>query len=139
MSTGRDTRNELGDRLRGMADDLVDLVGAQLRLTRLELTSDVRNLGGRLLRLALFVPLLLVGHALLTFALVLSLADQLGMRGALLLVGGLHFVIGICGCTYAARSLRHVRVLDRSRDELERSLSTVGTAATGGPSEQPGP
>ena len=131
MPFTRDGRNELADRLRGMAQDMVELIGAQLRMTRIELLGDARVLGARVLRLLVFGPLLFLGYTLVVVGLVVALAHLTGTVGALLLVGALHLAVGALGCHRAVRALKTVRVLDRSRDELERSMTVVSGAATG--------
>jgi uncharacterized membrane protein YqjE len=125
MNTPRDGRNDIADRLRDMADDLVELVGAQLRLTRLELQGDARALGARLARFAAFAPLVLVGDAFVAAALVVALARPLGLAGSLLIVGGAQLAIGLLACLGAARALRRVRLLGRSREELRSTMSAV--------------
>jgi uncharacterized membrane protein YqjE len=126
MNTPRDGRSDIADRLRDMADDLVELVGAQLRLTRLELQGDARAVGARLARLAALAPLVLVGYACVAGALVVVLARPFGLAGSLLIVGVAQLAVGIGACLGAARALRRVRFLDRSREELRSTVAAVG-------------
>jgi hypothetical protein len=131
MPIGRDGRGDIAERLRETAEDLVELVGAQLRLTRLELVGDARSLGGKLGKLAVFAPLLIIGYCLLAAAGATTLAARIGWPLALAALGTLHVFIGGWGVVRVSRSLRQVRVLDRSREELERSLQRVGPAVAG--------
>lgn len=128
MFPSRTDRPDIADRLRQTADHLVELVGAQLRLTRLELTADARTLASRLTKAALFVPLVVVGYALVMVAAGAALGRWVGLAWGLVIVGGANFVIGMWGLSRAVRGLEGVRVLDRSRGELERSLERVAAA-----------
>lgn len=127
---GRNTTNEIGERIRATAEELVSLVNAQIRLARLELSADAKTLGTRLARMAVFVPLVLLGYAFVMAALVAALRPALGLIGALLLIGGVNLAVGIFGCVRLSGSLRSVRMLDRSRGSIEKSVGEVAAAAT---------
>jgi hypothetical protein len=129
MPMGRDGKSEIAERLRETAEDLMELVAAQVKLMRLELLDDARNLGVRLARVALFLPVAFLGYALLAGAGAYALGTVIGLGWALAAVGTVHAVAGGWGLLHATRTLRQVRVLDRSRDELDRSLKTVTPAA----------
>jgi hypothetical protein len=135
MSTARDSRSDIADRLRETVEDLVELVTAQLRLTRMELRGDARAVGGKVAKLAVFVPLLVLGYGFLAGAGAWALATRIGLPWALAAVGALHVIAGGWGVVRVARSFREIRVLDRSHDELERSLQRVAPAVTGAPPE----
>src|SRR4051812_44264159 len=137
MAIGRDGRGDIADRLREAVEDLVELVTAQLRLTRMELREDARALGGRLGKLALFAPLLVIGYCFLVTAAAYALSARIGLPLALALVGAVHVVVGGWGVLAVSRGLRRVRVLDRSREELERSLQRVGPAVAGSSAAPP--
>jgi hypothetical protein len=107
----------------------MELVAAQVKLVRLELHADARNLGARLARVAVFLPLAFLGYALLTGAAVHALTSLIGLGWALVALGAVNALVGGWGLFHATRTLRQVRVLDRSRDELARSLETVTPAA----------
>jgi hypothetical protein len=135
MPMGRDSKGDIADRLRETMEDLVELVTAQLRLTRMELLGDARTLGGRLGKLAIFAPLLIVGYVFLAAAGACALASRIGLPAALAAVGAIHVIVGAWGVVRYARSVRRVRMLDRSREELERSVQRVAPAVTGAPPE----
>jgi uncharacterized membrane protein YqjE len=135
MSTARDSKGDIADRLRETVEDLVELVTAQLRLTRMELQGDARAVGGRVARLAIYVPLLVLGYGFLAAAGAWALAARIGLPWALAAVGTIHVIAGGWGVARVARSFRQIRVLDRSHDELERSLQRVAPAVTGTPPE----
>jgi hypothetical protein len=128
MAFGRDGKSEIAERLRETAEDLMELVSAQVKLIRLELLHDARTLGARLVRFAVFLPLAVLGYGLLAGAGAYALGTQIGLGWALLAVGGVHLAVGAWGLVRAARTLRELRVLDRSGEELERSLKTVSPA-----------
>jgi hypothetical protein len=129
MGIMKDGRGDIADRLRATAEDLVELVTAQVKLVRLELLADARALGGHLTRLAIFVPLLVLGYGFLAGAAAWGLARLLGLAWALALVGVVHLAAGIWGVARASRALAAVRVLDRSREEVERTIERVAPAA----------
>jgi hypothetical protein len=126
MSIVRDGKTtDIADRLRATAEDLVELVTAQVKLVRLELLGDARALGRRLTRLAIYIPVLVLGYAFVVAAAAWALAARLGLGWSLLLFGAVHLVVGIWGVSRAGRALGEVKVLDRSREEIERSIERV--------------
>jgi hypothetical protein len=128
MAQGKDGRSEIAERLRATAEDLVELVTAQVKLTKLELVADARQLGSRLARLAIFVPLVILGYAFGAGAGAYALGTRIGFGWSFALFGVVHAAVGAIGVIRVGRTFRQVRVLDRSRDELERSLKTVTPA-----------
>jgi hypothetical protein len=128
MGIGRDGRSEIAERLRDTAEDLMELVSAQVKLLRLELLGEARLLGTRLVRLIIFLPLAVLGWGFLAAAGAWALGTHIGLGWSLLLFGVVHAVVGGWGLARAARSFRQVKVLDRSRDELERSLKAITPA-----------
>jgi len=130
MSIVKDGKpSDIADRIRATAEDLVELVTAQVKLVRLELLGDARALGRRLTRLAIFIPLVILGYAFVAAAGAWALATKLGLIWSLLLFGGVHLGVGIWGLVRAGRSLGEVKVLDRSREEMERSIERVAAPA----------
>jgi hypothetical protein len=125
MGIGRDGRGDFAERLRDTAEDLMELVAAQVKLLRLELLGDARLLGARLVRVAVFLPLAVLGWGFLMAAAAWALGTRVGFGWSLALFGVVHAAAGGIGLARAARSLRQVKVLDRSRDELERSLKAI--------------
>src|SRR5688572_3820782 len=121
MPMGRDGKSEIAERLRETAEDLMELVAAQVKLIRLELHEDVRNLGTRVARVAVFLPLVLLGYGFVAGAGTYALGTVIGVPWALLSVGAVHLALGAWGMYRATRSLREIKVLDRSREELERT------------------
>lgn len=137
MAIIKDGKSDIADRLRATAEDLVDLVTAQVKLVRVELLADVRAMGVHLARLAIYIPLLVLGYAFLAGAAVWVLAARIGMPLAMALMGALHVLVGIWGMVRASRSIAAVRVLDRSREEAERTLEAVVPAVSPAPPRLP--
>lgn len=125
MAFGRDGKSEIAERLRETAEDLMELIAAQVKLLRVELSGDARLLGARLVRVAIFLPLAVLGWGFLAAAGAWALGTRIGFGWAFAIVGLVHAAAGGWGLARAARSLGQVRVLDRSRDELERSLKAI--------------
>jgi hypothetical protein len=125
MPFGRDGKSEIAERLRETAEDLMELVSAQVKLLRLELLGDARLLGARLVRVAIFLPLAVLGWGFLAASGAWALGTRIGFGWSLALFGVVHAAAGGWGLARAARSLKQVRMLDRSRDELERSLKAI--------------
>lgn len=126
MPVGKESRSsEIAEKLRETAEDLVELVSKQVKLIRLELHGDARALGTRLARLAVFLPVVIIGYTFLAAAGTFALGQVIGLTASFAIVGGVHAVVGTWGLVRATRAVRSVRVLDRSRDELERSLEKV--------------
>jgi hypothetical protein len=128
MPLGRDGKSDIAERLRETAEDLVELVAAQVKLMRLELLGDARILGARLVRLAIFLPLTVLGYSFLVGAGTYLLGTRIGFAWSFAGVGVVHAAIGTWGLVRAARAVRQMKVLDRTSEELERSLRSVPPA-----------
>jgi hypothetical protein len=116
----KDTKTDIAERIRTTAEDLVELVTAQVKLVRLELLADARELGTRLTRIAIYVPIAVIGYGFLIAGGAWALASKIGLVWSLLAVGTLHLGAGVLGLVRALRAVREVKVLDRSREELDR-------------------
>jgi hypothetical protein len=136
MPSGRDGKSEIAERLRDTAEDLMELVAAQVKLMRLELVGDARTLGLRLVRFAIFLPLAVLGYAFAAGAGAYTLGTRIGFGWSFAIFGVVHAAVGARGLVVAVRTLRDVRVLDRSGDELQRSLKSVVTPAIAPPADR---
>jgi hypothetical protein len=116
----KDSKTDIAERLRTTAEDLVELVTAQVKLVRLELLADARELGTRLTRIAIFIPIAVIGYGFLVAAGAWALSTRIGLGWSLLAAGALHLGAGAFGLVRALRAVREVKVLDRSREELDR-------------------
>ena len=128
MASGRDGKSEIAERLRATAEDLMELVAAQVKLMRLELVADARNLGVRLVRVAIFLPLAVLGYGFAAAAGAWALGTVIGFGWSFGLFGVVHAAVGGWGLFRVAGAFRQVKMLDRSREELDRSLKSVAPA-----------
>jgi uncharacterized membrane protein YqjE len=80
-----------------LVDGLGQLLAQHVALARLELGEEARGLSRALGTVALFIPLLVVGYAMLCFGLAFALARWLTVPGAVLLVGAANLLLGGVG------------------------------------------
>jgi uncharacterized membrane protein YqjE len=120
----------LGAVARDAAEDLVDLVSAQIRLARLEVSADLRQALKRLARLALFLPPLVVGYAFAMAALASWLGTRWGHPIALGAVAALQLVVAGVGILWSLSALRRARLLDRPGAELAEGVQRTLAAVT---------
>ena len=80
-----------------LVDGLGQLLAQHVALARLEFSEETRGLGRALGTLALFIPLLVVGYAMLCFGVAFALAGWLSLPGAVLLVGAANLLGGGVG------------------------------------------
>ena len=106
-------------------DGIGHLVAMHIKLARVELLADARNCGRKVAIVALTIPFLLLGYAILCVGLGVCLSPTLGLGTALLLVGGVHLVGGAIALFIAARSLQDVRWMTESAHEASGSLSAL--------------
>lgn len=110
-----------------ITDGFGRLVSEHLALARVELHEDARALAVDLVRIAVFVPLILVGYGLLNAALAWLLSPWLTIPGAFAAVGALNVAIGGFGAYRAADRLKGRQVLEGSREEVGRTTQTLST------------
>lgn len=103
---------------RDAAEDLVDLVSAQIRLARLEVSADLRQGLMSFGRIALFLPPLVVGYAFAMAALAALLGAYLPRAVALAALAALQLLVAGLGISWALAALRRVRGLTRAADEI---------------------
>lgn len=109
-------------------ESLVDLVGAQIRLAKTELSLDAKKAATKAGAISLFLPMVFVGYVMLCFALAGLLAQVMPLAGALALVGGLQVLVGAGGTFLMVQRLRRMEALDRTKDSVDASVSQVGAA-----------
>ncbi len=108
------------EHLRAIIEALSELVAQHVQLARVELKEDVKELGTQVGKIAAFVPLLIMGYALLCVALALFLRRFLPLDASFLIVAGLNLGGGALGIMLAVRRLKERKVLlSGSRDELQ--------------------
>lgn len=128
-----DSERRVPDLAREAVDDLTSLISAQGRLVRLELFADLKQIARRLVGVLVFAPLALVGHVLVMLAAAAALTPALGRAGALLLIGAVHLIVGGLGAYVGLKRLKAVHALERSREEIKKSVERVSTAAAAPP------
>lgn len=122
---GSDGSHSLAAVAKDAASDLLDLVGAQIRLVRAELSAEVRASVSRIARVAAFAPLVLIGYAFGMAAGAAALAPYWGWPLALLAVAGLQVAVGAVGVFWAIRRLTQVRLLHRSAEEVAETVRRI--------------
>jgi uncharacterized membrane protein YqjE len=115
-----------------LGDGLGKLLEQHLQLARLELSADARSLAAIGGRLALFLPLVLVGYGLISGALVVALLRVLPLELSLLVVGGGNLLLGGVGGWRAARGLKERSLLEGSLAELHSSAALFAPEASAG-------
>lgn len=94
MDTQRPTDRTVGEALARAVDAISDLIQLHLSLAKAEIRRDAARLGVDLLPVVLSVPLIVVGYLLLAFAASVALEPWLGAAGGLVVIGGLHVLVG---------------------------------------------
>jgi hypothetical protein len=97
--------SSLGDVAKGAAEDALDLLTAQLKLERLELSADLRRGLQGVLRISLLVPPLVVGYAFAMAALASWLGRFWSRPLALASVATLQLVPATLGLLLAVKAL----------------------------------
>jgi hypothetical protein len=113
------------------ADGFGHLLADHIKLARLELVADVKSYGRQVALIALIVPILLMGYAIVCLGLAALLAPLVGHAGGLFLVGGAHVVIGAIAIMVAVGRLRRAQPLAESVEEMSRSMETFAPARAG--------
>lgn len=123
--------NSVSSLARNTLESLVDLVGAQIRLAKTELALDARKAATKAGAISLFLPMVLVGYVMLCFALAALLAQVMPTAGALAIVGGVQVLVGAGGTFLMVQRLRRLEALDRTKENVDASVSQVGAAISG--------
>ncbi|HYX93301.1 MAG TPA: phage holin family protein [Myxococcaceae bacterium] len=122
-------RGGLAAALARITDAVSRLMAEHLALARVELREDARVFGLAATRIAVFVPLIVVGYAFICGAVAVALAAWIGTGWALLVVGLLNVIAGALGAYAAAARLRGREVLDETRVEVTRSAEALAAAS----------
>ena len=121
------------------ADGFGHLLADHIKLARLELVADVKNYGRQVGLIALIVPILFIGYAILCVGVATALAPWLGRAGGFFLVGGAHVVIGAGAIMMAVRRLRRAQPMSESVEEMSRSMETFSPTRIGNGAPSPSP
>jgi uncharacterized membrane protein YqjE len=123
--------SSLGDVARGAAEDLLDLVTAQIRLARLEVSAELRRALKRVIRIALLMPPLVVGYAFAMAALASWLTGRWGRTSALAAVAALQIAVAGTGILWSLVALARTRVLERAGADMAVDVQRTIAAVSG--------
>ena len=110
---------QLAEHLKAIVDAMSELIAQHIKLARVELKEDAREVGTQVGKIAAFVPLLIVGYVLVCIAAALFLRHYLPIEVGFLIVAGLNFAVGGVGILLALRRLRARKVMRETRSELQ--------------------
>lgn len=113
------------------ADGFGRLLADHIKLARLELVADVKSYGRQVTLIALIVPIIFIGYAIVCVGVAAALGPWLGLAGGLFLVGGAHILIGAIAIMVAVRRLRRAQPLSETVEEMTRSMETFSSARIG--------
>jgi hypothetical protein len=121
--------SSLADVAKDAAEDLLELVTAQIKLARLEVSVDLRRALKRMVGVALFIPPLVIGYAFGMAAVASWLGAYWGRPLALAAVAALQIIPAVGGILWSLALLRRTRVLGRAGAEMsqgvQRTLAVV--------------
>ena len=126
-------RTSLVDVAKNAAEDLLDLLAAQIKLARLELSADLREALKRIMGVALFIPPLVIGYAFGMAAIASWLGEIWGRTAALASVAALQIGAASIGIFWSVSALKRVRILGRAStdiaDSMQRTIEAVSDGA----------
>jgi hypothetical protein len=125
---GRDDHEGIIALVKETADGFGHLLAEHVKLARLELVADIKMHGREVGVIALIVPLLFIGYALVCVGLGFFLSRWLGRSGAFFLVGGAQLALGAVAIAVAAGRLRRAKLLPESAHEVNRSVAQLTAA-----------
>ncbi|MDX2023689.1 MAG: phage holin family protein [Deltaproteobacteria bacterium] len=126
----REQESGVASLTRHTLESLVDLVGAQIRLAKTEITLDARNFIKRAAKLALFAPLVAVAYLFGCAAAAAGLARLLGWGWGLAIVAAANAVVGIVGALLTLSQLKHIAPMDQTRASVNESVRQVEAAVS---------
>ena len=110
---------------------VAELLAAELKLARLELSLDLRLVLKRAALVALFALPLIVGYAFAMAALASFLATSWGPFAALGSVAALQLAVAGIGLQRALSALRRTALLERTGADVTRSVQQTRAALSG--------
>ncbi|MEP6651783.1 MAG: phage holin family protein [Myxococcales bacterium] len=121
--------------VRTAAEELIDLLTAQMKLARAELSADISQRVHRAMRVAVFLPALLGGYVFAMAGLAYWLAQFWGPAGAFLAVAGLQASVGGIGVVWTLHAFRARPVLEHAQAEatttLHQTIAAISPANSG--------
>ena len=116
------------------ADNLLDLLTAQIKLARLELSADLGTALRQVVRLALFIPPLVVGYAFAMAAAASWLGDMWGRTAGLAAVAGFQIAAAGIGLLSSVAALKRARLLQRAGADMANGVQRTIAAVSEGTS-----
>jgi hypothetical protein len=124
----RDEHEGIIELVKETADGFGHLLAEHVKLARLELVADIKTHARQVAVIALIVPLLFIGYALVCVGVAIFLSQWLGRSAAFFLVGGLQIVLGGLAIAIVAGRLRRAKLLNETASEVNRSVATLTAA-----------
>jgi hypothetical protein len=118
------------DNLSALIGGVSRLIEEHVKLARLELKSDAREIGARLGAIAALMPLVLVGYGFLCAALSIWLSERMSLAAAVALVGAVNLLLAFGGIYAVAQQLKGRAVLGSSIAELQATSAAVRSGAS---------
>lgn len=119
-------RSSIGDLIRQLVDDIINLVRSELKLARAEVTSTMRQSAGSFAAIAVGGMLAMVAATCLLIALIVWLASKIGLVAATLAVAG---VSGVGAAILIAGGVAKLQQLDlapkRATANLKRNAEML--------------
>jgi Putative Actinobacterial Holin-X, holin superfamily III len=139
MYKGKDDSDGIIALVKETADGFGHLIAEHVNLARLELVADAKTSGRKVAVIALIVPVIFIGYALVCVGLAMLLSRWLGASNAFFLVGGAHVVLGGAAIAVAVRRLSDVHPMRETVHEVNRSVEalTAVSSSNGVPVSNP--
>jgi uncharacterized membrane protein YqjE len=111
--------------LGNIVDGFGRLVSEHVALAKLELAKDATGLARQLGKLAIVLPFIAVGYALICAAVVALMVPWMSLPAALALIGAVNLGIGSATAYGAWKRLKRPPVMEDTLEELGRSVSVL--------------
>lgn len=118
----------MGDLTRQTFESFVDLMSAQIRLARTEISMDAATLLQRSFKLLIIGPIILVGYVFACAALAAWLAGVVGWAAAFGIVAVCNLAAGGIGAAVVVGKLKRVHPIDDTVASVKTTVRQVGTA-----------
>ena len=118
----------VGALTRQTLESFMDLVGAQMRLAKTELSVDLKTYVTRAAGLLLVAPLLVVGYLFACAALTAVLAPAVGLAAALGIIATTNLLVGGIGCAVMWTKFRRMDPINQTIVSVGKSVRQIETA-----------
>lgn len=132
LASNSERNGKISALLTDVAEAMSRLVSEHIALARAELGQELSGLSTWLVQAVVSFAVLLLGYAFCCTALAAYLASRgMSIALALLLVAAANAVIGALGAYRAVRRISSQRLLQKTRDELDRSAALLPAGVAG--------